>query len=106
MNHENQTLDEALNREFHLWDFARSGNMLPADCPPFSGSVVLDPATLKFKIRLVSTAADFKGVVQPAEADTVEALKIEVEKICAFSIDQMKNYIKEFVPAENQAQVI
>lgn len=97
-----QTLDQALANELHIWSFGRQGNSLTDEQPPFSGTVVFDPLNEKFKIRVSSTIATFQGMVQCKEVDTVDELRTAIKQIETYNPDQLANYIKQFVPKDNQ----
>jgi hypothetical protein len=102
MNNENQTLQQALDREISIWNFGRDGNSLPANYPSFGGSINYDTLKEAFIVRINSRLAVYKANVQCAEPATVADLEIEVAKIEAMDTDQIISYIDQFVPADNQ----
>jgi hypothetical protein len=96
------TLAEKLAIEIPFFHFGRSGNSLPKNCPAFNASIFMDPANECYKIRLSSDVAEFKGQVQCEEPTTVAELTAAVSKIEAYTTEELKAYIADYVPAENQ----
>jgi len=101
----NQEFKNALEREQSVYGFGRSGRSLPADLPQFTGNVFFNFSTMQFAIRLSCPDAAFKGQVQISGIATREDLEKEVDKIEAFSPDQLSNYIDQFKPAPKTAEM-
>jgi hypothetical protein len=97
------TLQEALDKEYEIYQFGRSGPSLHEDQPPFTAVAVFIPATDSYKIRISCPIATFKSNVQPSfEPSTSDELREYIARIEAYTSDEMINFVSQFVPTENR----